>query len=215
MNCEIIFNTKFEYKNSHIIEMMTSNSPATKELCYLCFEALENKVLGKNLTKVSSRVVQKTDDAYPMFVTWKIGDDLRGCIGNFQPQPLYKGLQEYALISGLRDYRFDPISADEIPKLNVGISLLHTFEDAENALDWEIGKHGIRLFIDGHSATFLPEVASEENWTKEETLKELAAKAGYWGRYDKSAMERSRVERYQSSKCKATYDEYKAFINSL
>ncbi|KAK8885114.1 hypothetical protein M9Y10_044243 [Tritrichomonas musculus] len=195
--------------------MMSSNSqPATKELCYLCFEALENKVLGQNLNKVSAQVVKKTDVAYPMFVTWKIGDNLRGCIGNFQPQPLYKGLQEYALISGLRDYRFDPIQANEIPKLNVGISLLHTFEDAKDALDWEVGKHGIRLFIDGHSATFLPEVAEEEHWTKEETLKELAMKAGFWSNYDKAAMDRSRVERYQSSKCKATYDEYKAFVNS-
>lgn len=194
---------------------MSDSQPATKELCYLCFEALENKVLGQNSNKVSSRVVKNTDAAYPMFVTWKIGSRLRGCIGNFQPQPLYSGLQEYALISGLRDHRFDPIRADEIPKLNVGISLLHTFENASNALDWEVGKHGIRLFIDGYSATFLPEVASEQNWTKEQTLKQLAMKAGFYGKFDEKAMERSRVERYQSSKCKVTYDEYEAYVKNL
>lgn len=195
--------------------MSNDSQPATKELCYLCFEALENRVLGQNSKKVSSKVVKETNVAYPMFVTWKIGESLRGCIGNFQPQPLYSGLQEYACISGLRDRRFSPISADEIPKLNVGISLLHTFEEAKDALDWEVGVHGIRLFIDGCSATFLPEVASEQKWNKEQTLKQLAMKAGYWGKYDKKAMERSRVERYQSSKCKATYDEYKAYVSSL
>ena len=191
------------------------SEPATKELCYLCFEALENKVLGQNSTKVSSRVVQKNNVKFPMFVTWKIGDSLRGCIGNFEPLPLYSGLQEYAVISGLEDPRFRPMSAKEIPKLNVGISLLHTFEKAKNSLDWEVGKHGIDINIDGYSATFLPEVASEQNWTKEETLKHLVRKAGYSGKFDKSTIDRIRLERYQSSKCKATYDEYKAFIANL
>ncbi|OHT07572.1 hypothetical protein TRFO_05224 [Tritrichomonas foetus] len=195
---------------------MTSDSqPATKELCYLCFEALENEVLNQKSTKVSSRVVQQSNVAFPMFVTWKIGDALRGCIGNFKPLPLYSGLQEYALISALKDFRFDPVTAREIPKLNVGISLLHTFEDAQNALDWEVGKHGIRLFIDGMSATFLPEVASEQGWTKEETLQHLARKAGMYKPFDSAALARAKVERYQSSKCKVTYDEYKQYLASL
>lgn len=193
---------------------MAEFQPATKEQCYLCFEALENKVLGKNSNKVSSKVVKNTNEAYPMFVTWKIGTRLRGCIGNFQPQPLYSGLQEYAVISGTRDRRFEPMREDEIPKLNVGISLLHTFEDADNVLDWEVGKHGIRLFIDGFSATFLPEVASEQKWSKEQTLKQLAMKAGYYGKFDQSAMDRATLKRYQSSKCHATYDEYKEYVKN-
>ena len=186
--------------------------PATKELCYLCFEALENKVLRQNSTKVSSCVVKKTNDAYPLFVTWKIGDSLRGCIGNFQPLPLYSGLQEYAVVSGMEDPRFPPISAKEIPDLNVGISLLHTFEKGKDCLDWEVGKHGIDITIDGYSATFLPEVATEQHWDKEETLKNLLRKAGFRGKLDKNTMGRIKLERYQSSKCKATYDEYKEFI---
>lgn len=193
---------------------MTESGPANKEMCFLCFETLENKVLGTKSNKVSSLVVKQTNEAFPMFVTWKIGDNLRGCIGNFSPLPLYTGLQEYALISALRDSRFSPVSKEEIPKLNVGISLLHTFEEAQNALDWEIGKHGIRLFIDQYSATFLPEVAAEQGWDKEQTLIQLARKAGYYGKFDQRAMDRARVERYQSSKAKATYDEYKAFIAS-
>ena len=191
------------------------SGPATKELCFLCFEALENKIHKTQNNQVASRVVQKTDASYPMFVTWKIGNNLRGCIGNFSPLPLYSGLQEYAVISAMNDYRFSPVTASEIPTMNVGISLLHSFEPAKDALDWEIGKHGIRLFIDGCNATFLPEVASEQNWTKEETLQHLARKAGYGKTYDSKAMQRTRIERYQSSKCKATYEEYQAYLASL
>jgi AMMECR1 domain-containing protein len=53
-------------------------------------------------------------------------------------------------------------------------------------LDWEVGRHGI--VIDAtfkgkyYSATFLPEVAAEEKWSKEETLKQLIRKAGFRGK---------------------------------
>jgi len=45
----------------------------------------------------------------------------------------------------LNDTRFSPISAKEVPDLQVGVSLLVNFESAENPLDWEVGKHGIEI----------------------------------------------------------------------
>ena len=64
--------------------------------------------------------------------------------------------------------------------------MLVNFQSGKKALDWEVGKHGI--IIDAqlkgreYSATFLPEVAAEENWSREETLKHLVRKAGYRGK---------------------------------
>ena len=40
------------------------------------------------------------------------------------------------------------------------------------------GKHGIILKKGFHQATFLPEVATEQGWTKKETLEVLCRKAG-------------------------------------
>ena len=54
-------------------------------------------------------------------------------------------LKKYALIAALKDTRFDPISNDELPDLQVGVSLLTNFEEASHALDWEVGKHGIEI----------------------------------------------------------------------
>jgi uncharacterized protein (TIGR00296 family) len=189
---------------------------ATKELCFLCFESLVNKVNKTSQSAVSSRVVDSSNATKcPMFVTWKKGRDLRGCIGCFDPLPLYRGLQDYAVVAGCNDHRFPPISTSELSALECGISLLHSFEPAQNALDWEIGTHGIRLHIDGCSATFLPEVAKELKWNKEQTLVELAKKGGFRKTYDQAAIERSKVERYQSAKCVATWEEYQAFLQSL
>jgi AMMECR1 domain-containing protein len=79
------------------------------------------------------------------------------------PQPLDKLLPKYTLISAFQDTRFDPIRKAELPKLNVAVSLLINFEEGKDALDWEVGKHGIIIDfeVDGrdYNGTFLPEVA--------------------------------------------------------
>jgi AMME syndrome candidate gene 1 protein len=54
------------------------------------------------------------DPKTPIFVTWKIKNDLRGCIGTFSPAQLSTILGKYALISAFEDDRFDPISLKEL-----------------------------------------------------------------------------------------------------
>jgi AMMECR1 domain-containing protein len=62
--------------------------------------------------------------------------ELRGCIGTFSPEPLSKILGKYALISALKDHRFSPILAEEIPKLTACVSLLVDFKKDKDPLDW-------------------------------------------------------------------------------
>jgi AMMECR1 domain-containing protein len=85
----------------------------------------------------------------PLFITWKIKDRLRGCIGNFEGMPLHAGLlicfliisiglKKYAVIAGTQDHRFSPITKNEFPRLNVHVSLLHSFETCSKWDDWEV-----------------------------------------------------------------------------
>lgn len=188
---------------------------ATKEMCFLCFEALENAVNKTNNHIVQSIVANPSDSTRcPLFVTWFKDEELRGCIGTFAEKPLYKGLAQFAVISGMEDTRFSPMRANELNHLKCEISLLHSFEKAKDVYDWEIGKHGISLEIDGRSATFLPEVAKEQNWDKDTTLLYLAQKGGYYRKFDEAAKKRASLERYQSSICYATWSEYQDFIRS-
>jgi len=66
-------------------------------------------------------------------------------MGTFTAGPLEASLTQYALISAVNDVRFNPISLEEIPDLQVGVSLLINFETVKHPLDWEIGKHGIEI----------------------------------------------------------------------
>ena len=133
-----------------------------KNYATFCFDTLR-AALNKDQKPVFPE--QWPDPAYPIFVTWTKGssDELRGCIGTFAPQKLSKILGKYALISALEDTRFDPISKKEVPKLNVGLSLLVNFTDIEDPLEWEVGRHGIEIEFEvngrHYSGTFLPEVA--------------------------------------------------------
>jgi uncharacterized protein (TIGR00296 family) len=154
----------------------------------------------------------------PLFVTWNIdsprhGYNLRGCIGTFDAQPIEEGLSSYALTSALHDTRFSPISLRELPALEVAVTLLTDFEDADDAMDWDLGTHGLRLSFYYHGrrygSTYLPDVAPEQGWTKEETVVSLMRKAGWMGRKEKWHEIDLKVVRYQGRKVSMEYSEYK------
>jgi AMME syndrome candidate gene 1 protein len=182
-----------------------------KQLCYYCFD-----VLRVYLFKTSASVAFPDEFKgieCPIFVTWTIGKeaDLRGCIGTFQADSLETILPKYALIAAIKDTRFNPISKDEFSQLQVGVSLLVNFEENKDAMDWEVGTHGIQIFYKNYGATFLPEVASEQGWDKQTTLEHLLKKSGCREKLDKVIKEIS-LTRYQSYKCKVSVDDYTKII---
>lgn len=161
--------------------------------------------------------------ASPLFVTWNTltprdpdgSPALRGCIGTFEAQPLSVGLADYAVTSAVHDTRFPPISRRELPTLQVAVTLLTDFEDcvAGDPFDWELGKHGLRISFTSHGrrygATYLPDVASEQGWTQEETLVSLMRKAGWMGRRDRWRDVPLKVVRYQGKKASLDYPDFK------
>lgn len=156
------------------------------------------------------------DDDYDDSDEWH----LRGCIGTFHDgDPLSTTLAEYAITSALHDIRFPRVTLRELPSLRCTVNLLTNFEDCETIDDWEIGVHGIRIrfALDGrrYGSTYLPAVAEEQGWNRDETLVSLMRKAGWEGRRDswRQAAERGgmRVERYRGDKEVVVYDEYKAW----
>lgn len=113
------------------------------------------------------------------FVTLKKGGELRGCIGTIPPvQPLFEAVAENAVNAALNDRRFSPVQASELEGMEVEVSVLSPLTPIDTLEKFELGKHGIVLSKQGRRAVFLPEVAVEQGWTREETLTQLALKAG-------------------------------------
>ena len=114
------------------------------------------------------------------FVTLKKEGQLRGCIGNFSStQPLFRVVRDMALASAFQDTRFNPVTADELPSIEFEISVLTPFKKIKSADEFTLGKHGIYMVSGSRSGTFLPQVADETKWSREEFLGHCARdKAG-------------------------------------
>ncbi|KAJ6637088.1 hypothetical protein Bhyg_09814 [Pseudolycoriella hygida] len=191
---------------------------AVPEMCFYCFHVLDAELNNLDVPNEPNF----TNDAYPLFVTWKIGQSkkLRGCIGTFSALNLHSGLKEYAITSAFNDSRFSPITRDELPRLSVTVSILMGFEAARDYLDWTLGVHGIRIeFLnDGGSvrtATFLPNIASEQGWNQIQTIDALLQKGGYKSQITQDTRQSIKLTRYRSQIIEMSYTEYRDRFKSL
>jgi AmmeMemoRadiSam system protein A len=107
------------------------------------------------------------------FVTLKNKGRLRGCIGRFISDiPLIELVVEMAKASATGDSRFfaDPITASELEQVDIEISVLSPLERTSDPLSLRLGVDGIYIKQGRASGCFLPQVATETGWTKEEFL---------------------------------------------
>jgi MEMO1 family protein len=119
------------------------------------------------------------------FVTLTKKGNLRGCIGRFTgDSPLYQIIQDMAVASAVNDYRFDKVSIPEMKEIDIEISVLSPLKKIKSIDEIVMGKHGIYITKGMQSGTFLPQVAIQTGWTKEEFLGHCArdkAKIGWEG----------------------------------
>lgn len=94
---------------------------------------------------------------------------LRGCIGHFgEDVPLHEIVAEMARAAAFEDPRFPPVHREELGDIDIEISVLTPMRRIQSLDDFQLHKHGIYIRKGYRSGTFLPQVADEVNWTKEE-----------------------------------------------
>ncbi len=101
----------------------------------------------------------------------KKNGELRGCIGRFDSdEPLYRLIQLMAISSATRDFRFNPVTMDEMSDVEIELSVLSPLHMIQSPDEIELGKHGIYMKKENKSGTLLPQVAVQNDWTKEQFL---------------------------------------------
>lgn len=105
---------------------------------------------------------------------------LRGCIGHFgEDMPLYQVVEHMAKAAAFEDPRFYGVTMEELDDIDIEISVLTPMKHIQSIDEFELGKQGIFIRKGYHTGTFLPQVADEVSWTKEEFLGHCAQdKAG-------------------------------------
>lgn len=113
------------------------------------------------------------------FVTLKKNGELRGCIGHMsEDTPLCTNVGAMALQAAFNDKRFSPLRQEELSQVEIEISVLTPFTKIRNADEIVLGRDGVIVKKGNKQAVFLPQVATETGWSKEEFLDQLCYKAG-------------------------------------
>jgi len=99
---------------------------------------------------------------------------LRGCVGRIDASQPLKIALESASKSVLEDPRFSksPITPEELAWLSIEVSVLSPPRPALTPLDFKLDE-GIYLTYGNRSGCFLPQVAEETGWTREQLLDRL------------------------------------------
>jgi hypothetical protein len=113
------------------------------------------------------------------FVTLRRNGALRGCIGHIRAiAPLREAIRELACSSAFEDPRFPALTLAELEDLEIEISVLTTLQEVAGPEEFHPGHDGILIDTGRASAVFLPQVAEEQGWDRNQTLSHLCLKAG-------------------------------------
>jgi AmmeMemoRadiSam system protein A len=137
-----------------------------KILLNIARTAIENAVTGKSVEIVTKKEYTPIlNENGASFVTLTIGGKLRGCIGTLEAyQPLASDVAEHAVAAAFNDFRFPPLSQDELDDIEIEISYLSNpekleYKDAEDLIrKIRPGVDGVVLKDGLQKATFLPQV---------------------------------------------------------
>jgi AmmeMemoRadiSam system protein A len=151
----------------------------------LAKKAIEHFIhTGEKLIISESEVPKEWLEKSACFVTIKMGDRLRGCIGSIETyESLYLNIISNAISAGFNDPRFPSLESHELSNLNVEVSVLtkpqeYRPKSSNDLLDFlQKEKPGLIIEKGYNKALFLPQVW-EELPDPESFLSHLCLKAG-------------------------------------
>jgi AmmeMemoRadiSam system protein B/AmmeMemoRadiSam system protein A len=130
---------------------------------------LARKTIADKLGAKNKDLTVPADPAFSSkrgtFVTLKINHELRGCIGNLGPdERVIDGIRRNAVNAAFNDYRFNPLTPEELDKVDIEVSILTEAKPLDHTGGKDLlsklrpGVDGVIIRKGGAGATFLPQV---------------------------------------------------------
>jgi hypothetical protein len=150
-----------------------------QQLKQIALQSIKDHLAGKPIAKQITPL-SVLNSKCGAFVSLHKHGRLRGCIGHFgEDYPLHEIVARMARAAAFEDPRFMPVTSDELADIDIEISVLTPMRRIQSIDEFQLHRHGIYIKKGYRSGTFLPQVADEVNWTKEEFLGHCAQdKAG-------------------------------------
>lgn len=124
--------------------------------------------------------------------------ELRGCIGTIEPvrDDLVHEIIENAISAGTRDPRFPPVTADELSRLVMEVSVLGEPEPIEGTHQLDPKRYGLILRCGNRRGVLLPDLAGVDTVAYQ---MEIVRKKARIGPLEPVEMWRFQVEKYGES----------------
>jgi AmmeMemoRadiSam system protein A len=150
-----------------------------QQLLDIAKRAVETAVKENKLFEVPKDLSEPLMQDRGAFVTIRKKGDLRGCIGyTGSVKPLALTVREVAILAALRDTRFPPVTASELPQLQYEVSVLSPMRRILDTKQIRVGEYGLLMKNGSYEGILLPQVATEQGWDRKTFLEQTAVKAG-------------------------------------
>ena len=149
------------------------------ELLALARKSVEQAVEQRKQYEPGATASEALNQDRGAFVTLNEAGELRGCIGyTSATKPLYLTVRDTATLAAVRDPRFPPVSASELPRLEYQISVLSPLRRVMDVQQIKVGQDGLLMKNGNREGLLLPQVPVEQNWNRQKFLEETCRKAG-------------------------------------
>jgi AmmeMemoRadiSam system protein B/AmmeMemoRadiSam system protein A len=168
--------------NGKAVETPFSLSDRDKnELLAIARKSVEQAVEQRKQYEPGATASEALNQDRGAFVTLREAGQLRGCIGyTSATKPLYLTVRNTATLAALRDPRFPPVSASELPQLEYEISVLSPLRRVMDVQQIEVGRDGLVMKNGDNEGLLLPQVPVDQKpkWDRQKFLEETCRKAG-------------------------------------
>ncbi len=155
-----------------------------QQLLRLAHFSIERALQNQTTKDFPEIINSELEQPLACFVTLKIDNNLRGCIGNMEPHSsLSDTVLRNAYSAAFSDPRFEPLKIEEFERIKISISVLNKPKSLEFEDEFDL-LNKLRVNIDGlviesgsKRATFLPAVWENLPDSKK-FLQQLKLKAG-------------------------------------
>lgn len=112
------------------------------------------------------------------FVSLKINNQLRGCLGTIMPQQenLAKEIVANAIRAATEDYRFSPVQVQELAQISYSVDVLSDLTPVKNVKELDPKKYGVLVQQGAMQGLLLPDLDGVE--TVKQQLDIVKHKAG-------------------------------------
>ena len=179
------------------VERISEIKEKEDEYVKIARSAIEELILNDKKYEIAEDVSKElTENKAGVFVTIKVGKQLRGCIGTLEPEKdnIAEEIIQNAMNAAANDPRFSHISKEELDRMEIIVDVIGEFEEIFSEDMLNVHKYGVMISKGRKKGFLLPNQAGLE--TTEQQVVIAKQSAGLRPR-DKSKMERFEVVRHQ------------------